>query len=123
MASRPTSKTCLRRFENELIGFLREYADEEGDQFLAQFSRILRSAGTKRPGRHEEFDDDEADDEAGMAWWKVLLIVAIALCILAALIGTGLWFFRKRRLERRAKIAAIAAGLSPTTASVPSKQS
>jgi hypothetical protein len=110
-----TSKMCLVQFESNLISFLRQQADPDADSYLANLLRKLRAAGA-RPRYTNAFDDADLDDDdaddgrrRGIPWWLVVIVIAV---IIAALIGVGIWFFRKWRRENRAKIAAAAAGLS-----------
>ena len=125
MGSRSTSRACLSRFESDLIQFLRPLADPDSEAYLNRFSRLLKQAAVaslrspwkRLTKRHDPFDDSDADDDSdsddddddSMPLWLIILIVLLLLCILGG-IGYGLyWFFRKRRLERRAIIAAAAA--------------
>jgi hypothetical protein len=128
VASRPTARLCLNKFEQDLIVFLKQVADPEGEQYLMRFQRLLRRAASRprpvmrRRLQDNDYDDDDTDedddDERGLPWWAILLIILLVLAVLAAIIYGLYWFFRRRRLERRAIIAATAAGLSSVATDV-----
>lgn len=121
MATRSTAKTCLIRFEHDMIAFLRQVSDPEGENYLLRFQRLLRNssgAGWSHKHRHSDpdtdfdSDDDYDSDDDGWPWWFYLLLLLLILALLSAIAYGLYWFFRKRRLERRAIIAATAAGVN-----------
>lgn len=108
LSRRQHAKGCLLKYEADMLAFLREHADEDGEAYLAKFAKLLRKAQSyhSAPLYAGERDDREG---TGLAWWAILLIVLLCLLVLGALVGLGYWFFRVRRREIRAKTAAAGA--------------
>lgn len=131
---RPVPRTCLAKFETDLMGFLKQVADPDGEQYLMRFGRLMRTASRKPRwetqgwnsdpnggtddhdgygGDGEEEDDDgERYRQRGLSWWIILLIIVLLLLLLVGIGYALYWFFRRKRLERRAILAAAAAGIS-----------
>jgi hypothetical protein len=109
----------------DLIGFLKQIADPEGEQYLVRFQRLLRIAATRNPlvvnrrSRNDYEDGEDDDDDEGLAWWTILLIVILILILLCAVAYGLYWFFRESRLGRRIFVEQAAQELSEPLTSTP----